>query len=77
VILLVAASERGTAQTDEHAKGRIRCAVGVAGSGWSEVRIAREVTKHLSSRTTLEREAREGDSPVSERQDVFLNQTPK
>ena len=73
----VAASERGKAQTDEHVKGCVRCAVGVVGSGWSETYIAREVTKRLFSRTLLERRAIEGDSPVDEKHDVFLDRFPK
>ncbi len=77
MILQVAASERGRAQTDVHAKGGIRCAIGVAGSDRSEIPIARKVTNRPSSRTTLEREAIEGDSPVGERCDDFLDLTPK
>jgi hypothetical protein len=67
VIPQVAASERGKAQTDEHAKGGARCAIGVVGKNRSEVPIARKVTNRPSSRITLEREATEGDSPVGER----------
>ena len=77
MILLVAASERGTAQTDEHVKGGACCAIGVAGTDWSEVPIARKVTNRPSSRITLEREAIGGDSPVGERCDGFLDLSPK
>ena len=56
-ILLVAASERGTAQTIT------ACSDGVVGLSLG---IARQVIKQLHSRRILERTTVEGDSPVGE-----------
>jgi hypothetical protein len=52
-------------------RGRVRvcmrCAAGVVGQSRTLVQGGREVTKLMPSRTTLERAAKEGDSPVGER----------
>ena len=62
----VAASERGTAQTDQVQAGR-RCLVGVVGRCSRALPSSRRVTNHQPSRRSLERAATAGDSPVSER----------
>ena len=62
----VAASERGTAQTDQVQAGR-RCLVGVVGRCSRALPSSRRVTNHQPSRRTLERSAKEGESPVGER----------
>ena len=62
----VAASERGTAQTIQVQAGR-RCLGGVVGRCSSRLPPIRGVTNHQPSRRPLERAAREGESPVSER----------
>jgi hypothetical protein len=49
VIPLVAASERGPAQTDWYVKASMRCTVGVAGPVQTEVLLGRGVTKHMIS----------------------------
>jgi hypothetical protein len=49
VIPLVAASERGTAQTDGYVKACRRCSVGVVGFYLTCLQIGREVTKRIPS----------------------------
>ena len=66
VIPSVAASERGRAQTCQ-VQARKRCLMGVEGRCWGWLRPARGVRNHQPSRRLLERTAKEGESPVSER----------
>ncbi len=50
VISLVVASERETAKTIQHVKGRNRCVVGVVGCILTELRISREVKNYIINR---------------------------
>ena len=65
VIPSVAASERGRAQTGR-VQARKRCLTGVAGRCWARLRPCREVRNHQVSGRSLERAAKEGESPVGE-----------
>ena len=60
-------SEQATAQTDSAAQADARWQNGVAGRRVVVVSNDREVTKYVFSRTVLERPAKEGDSPVDEK----------
>ena len=68
VIPLVAASERGRAQT----VGSDTCGVVGLSQG-----AAREVTNPACSRRSLERPTRAGDSPVDETRPDFLETVPE
>ena len=50
MISLVVASERETAKTIQHVKGRNRCVVGVVGCILTELRISREVKNYIINR---------------------------
>ncbi len=55
----------------------MRCTAGVAGGDSTEVRQGREVKNPYSSQTSLERGAKDGDSPVDKRVMDFLGLFPK
>ncbi len=61
------ASERGLAQTESAEWSSGLCGLGVGSQRWGKLRGARAVINHWSSRRTLGRAVREGESPVGER----------
>ncbi len=67
MIPLVAASERGAAQTSGAERAAALCFGGVVGPHGPACRTGHAVRNHRSSRTSLERAARAGESPVGER----------
>ena len=64
---LVAASERGSAQTLRTKRTEVQCLQGVVGPSVSDLQRSQRVTKRTSSRTVLERLTAGGESPVDER----------
>ena len=64
---LVAASERGSAQTIRAKRTGVLCLSGVVGSGTRILQISQRVTKRTSNRIVLERLTVVGESPVDER----------
>ncbi len=67
MIPLVAASERGAAQTGGAEWTAVLCVAGVGGPYRPACRTGRTVSNHTANRTILERTARAGESPVGER----------
>jgi hypothetical protein len=75
-IPLVAASERGTAQTRSVSSPQA-LPIGGCGIGSDELRTRRGVTNSTVSRRSLESSARAGDSPVGENGSDSLDPTPE
>ena len=64
---LVAASERGPAQTIRAKRIEVLCLSGVVGSNMRKLQLPPRVTKRASNRIVLERLTVVGESPVDER----------